>query len=539
MFTTSRPWLHFLESLNEAALVVDAEFRIVAWNAPAHTLYGWSDDRAKGRRLREFVETELPSESTEAFIANLLESREWKGRVRQRVATGEWLSIDSSIGAVESPDGTVLGWIVVNRDMTLTEASAQRLAASERRARCLMEFAQRAAAWPSGQVHPMDELARAARDYFDDAVVVVRMGGDGDTLSLAACVFPDAAHERLIRPLFDAQPFRLGQGLAGRVVQTGEPVVLPSVDPDAFRAQFPAAFHRDDLPSIFGAISWPLRTARGLLGAVTLLRTRANGPYGPEDLAFVEALAHHAALVLEAERTLAEREAERAHLASTVQALDEFALMAAHDLRAPLQVVDAYVEVLRNEWSGLTDDERVALLQRIGAASSRQRELLAALLALARVTRAPLERARIELEPLVREVFEELVQLEPHRRISLSYEGCASVEADPELLRVVLQNLVGNAVKYTTGVEDARVRVSTSQEEREWKVSVADNGAGFDAQFADQLFQPFRRLHARSRFPGTGLGLTTVARVVARHGGEVSARGEPGQGAEFSFTLRR
>jgi PAS domain S-box-containing protein len=539
MFSTGRPWLHVLESLNDPAIIVDEQFLIVAWNQRAEALYDLSDKDVRGHRVREFVETELPAESAEAFESDLREKRAWRGRVRQRLPSGQWLVIESSIGAVLSPDGSILGWIAVNRDITAAEANARRLAASERRARCLMEFAQRAAAWPIGQVKPMDELAAVARDYFEDAVVVVRLGADGDTLSLAACVFPDPAHEQLIRPLFEAEPFRLGQGLAGRVVQTGEAIVLLSVDPDSFRAQFPAASHRDDLPPIFGAISWPLRTAQGLLGAVTLLRTRANDPYLPEDEAFVEALAHHAALVLEAERTLAEREVERAQLASTVQALDDFALMAAHDLRAPLQVIDAYVEVLRNEWSTLPDDERGGLLQRIGAASGRLRELLAALLALARVTREPLKRSRVELELMVREVFAELVELEPTRKLSLSYEGVPCVEADPELLRIVLQNLIGNAVKYTTGVDDARLKVVTRQEEGTWKMSVADNGAGFDAQFAHQLFQPFRRLHARSRFPGTGLGLTTVARIVARHGGEVSARGESGQGAEFSFTLRR
>jgi len=213
--------------------------------------------------------------------------------------------------------------------------------------------------------------------------------------------------------------------------------------------------------------------------------------------------------------------------------LEAFSGSVSHDLRGPLQVISSFAETMLDE-----DDEPLGpqgkhRVQRIHAAAQRMADLVESLLILARASRGELRRQVIDLTATVREVAAEVQARDPARRVSVTVQNRMSVDADEGLVRVILENLMNNAFKFTRKIEHPMVEVGVT----ETGFYVRDNGAGFPAGQAGELFRPFARLHNASEFPGTGIGLTTVHRAVERHGGEIWAEGEDGRGATFWFTL--
>lgn len=217
--------------------------------------------------------------------------------------------------------------------------------------------------------------------------------------------------------------------------------------------------------------------------------------------------------------------------------LEAFSYSVSHDLRAPLRGIDGLSRALVEDYAEGLDDRGRDYLRRIRGAAQRMAELIDGLLQLARVSGQDLNRRGVDLSREARAVFAELQQRDPHRRVATAVEEGIGVEADARLLRVVLDNLLGNAWKFTGGKDDARIELARVQIDGESVVRVRDNGAGFDMKYADKLFQPFRRMHTDAAFPGTGIGLATVRRIVERHGGRIWAEATEGVGATFLFTL--
>jgi PAS domain S-box-containing protein len=219
------------------------------------------------------------------------------------------------------------------------------------------------------------------------------------------------------------------------------------------------------------------------------------------------------------------------------QELEAFSYTVSHDLRAPVAVVDSFSAVLQ-ERGGLTDAKDRHYLERIRAAARHMNELIEGLLVLAHISRATLDWRPVDLSTLAAEVAQECRDAEPGRDVELAIDPGMMVVADARLMRVVLSNLLGNAWKFTRQAARARVRVEMAEGEDGSAVySVHDNGAGFDEAHALHLFEAFHRLHKPSEFPGLGIGLATVQRVVQRHGGRVWATARPGKGAAFHFVL--
>lgn len=183
------------------------------------------------------------------------------------------------------------------------------------------------------------------------------------------------------------------------------------------------------------------------------------------------------------------------------------------------------------------DEQSQGYLGRILSAGQSMTQLVDALLALSRLTRQELRVADVDLGALARAIAEELAGTQPGRRVEFAIAPGLSARGDPRLLRAVLENLLGNAWKYTGKHPSARIEVGARTEAGEKVYFVRDDGAGFEMSRAERLFAPFQRLHAPSDFPGTGIGLATVARIVHRHGGRIWAEARPEAGATFSFTL--
>jgi two-component system, NtrC family, sensor kinase len=218
--------------------------------------------------------------------------------------------------------------------------------------------------------------------------------------------------------------------------------------------------------------------------------------------------------------------------------LEAFTYSVSHDLRAPLRGIDGYSQILLEDYAGGLDATGQGYLRSVRAGAQRMGEVIDDMLALSRVTSADLRRGRVDLSAEARLVCEELQRRDPDRRVEIAIEGGLCVEADARLMRIALENLLGNAWKFTSKVASAKIELfSTSDAEGAAVYRVRDNGAGFDMEYADKLFRPFRRLHRDAEFPGTGIGLATVQRVIDRHGGRVWAEAVVAGGATFFFTV--
>lgn len=217
--------------------------------------------------------------------------------------------------------------------------------------------------------------------------------------------------------------------------------------------------------------------------------------------------------------------------------LEAFAYAVSHDLRAPLRAMHGFSRALVEDYGERFQDEAGQYLEQIQKGAQHMSELIDGLLVLSRVTRGELRREPVDLSEYAREILEDLVRKEPDRKVAWEVEPGLTARGDPRMLEVVLRNLLANAMKYTARKAEARIRFGTELNDGERCFCVNDNGAGFDMAHAEKLFQPFQRLHRADEFPGLGVGLATVQRIVHRHGGRIWASATPREGASFRFTL--
>jgi signal transduction histidine kinase len=216
---------------------------------------------------------------------------------------------------------------------------------------------------------------------------------------------------------------------------------------------------------------------------------------------------------------------------------DSFSFTASHDLRAPIRVVEGFTRIVKEDYGHLLDRVGNDHLDRVLGAAARMNLMIDALLTLARLSSQPLARQPVNLSQLAAFVIDDLKRAAPEREADIDIEPGLTAVGDPTLLRLVLENLLGNAWKYSGRTERAQIALRTVAHDSGRAFVVRDNGAGFDMRSADRLFGLFQRLHSASDFPGHGVGLASVRRIVQRHGGDIWAEAEPGRGAAFYFTL--
>jgi signal transduction histidine kinase len=236
------------------------------------------------------------------------------------------------------------------------------------------------------------------------------------------------------------------------------------------------------------------------------------------------------------ERRVLERTAQ---LEEANKELESFSYSVSHDLRAPLRHIQGYVEMLREATAGKLPEQAERYLTTITAASVKMGQLIDDLLAFSRMGRAEMAECRVPLDRLVQDTIRDLEMAINGRNVVWRVGSLPEVVGDPAMVRQVLANLAGNAVKYSRMRNPAQIEVGCAgEEDGRLILFVRDNGAGFDMQYAGKLFGVFQRLHRAEEFEGTGIGLATVRRIVSRHGGRVWAEGELDRGATFYFTLR-
>ncbi len=237
----------------------------------------------------------------------------------------------------------------------------------------------------------------------------------------------------------------------------------------------------------------------------------------------------------ELEQRVAERTRE---LVSANRELEAFSYSVSHDLRGPLEAVDGFSYLLLNQYGDRLDDKTRELAENIRAAAKRMSDLIEALLNLSRISSGAMRPESVDLAAMARSIIQDVKRTAPDRNVEFKAPLKEEVYGDPHLLRIVMENLLRNAWKYTSRHEAAAIEFGSLCQDGQTVYFVKDDGSGFDTRSADRLFQPFLRLHSKSEFPGNGVGLATVKRIIQRHGGEVWAQAAVERGATFFFTVR-
>jgi len=299
-------------------------------------------------------------------------------------------------------------------------------------------------------------------------------------------------------------------------------------------------------PAVTCFLGVPMEQAGSTIALIGL--ANKPGGYGDSDREAVELLAVAIVESLMRKRAedeirklnteLEQRVAERTNqLEASNKELEAFAYSVSHDLRAPLRSIDGFSLALLEDFAGELDDQGKDYLRRVRYASQRMSVLIDDMLRLSWIARTEMKPEEVDLCAMAYAISRQLSESSPDRSVDFSVTDDLKVMGDPRLLHVAMENLLGNAWKFTSKHETAKIEVGMDSKDGETVYFVRDNGAGFDMAYVDKLFSPFQRLHSEQDYPGTGIGLSIVQRIIQRHGGKAWAEGEPGRGATFYFTL--
>ena len=469
-----------------AIYMVDPAGYVGSWNAGAERIKGYAPAEILGQHFARFFTPEDVAAGRPAAVLHAAAAEERYEEENWRVRKdGSRFWADVVITALRDDRGKLLGFAKVTRDLTERKRAEQALRASEERFRILAATAN-------------DAILSADRHgnitYFNPG---------------AERIFGFASNEVIGRPLTALMPERFREahrtGLA-RYVATGEARVIGKTVELAGRRKDGTEF--------------PLELS---------LATWKHGA----EVAFT-AIIRDIAARKEAEDTL-RRYASQLEAAN--KELEAFSYSVSHDLRAPLRSLDGFSQALLEDYHDRLDDAGRDFLQRVRGASQRMGTLIDDLLSLSRVTRGELQVGEVDLSALAAATAADLKKSDPARDVTFAIAPDLVVRADAGLMRIVLQNLLGNAWKFTGKRASAHVEVGAQAHDGRRAFFVRDDGAGFDMAYAAKLFGAFQRLHGAAEFPGSGIGLATVQRIILRHGGEVWAEGVPDRGATIYFTL--
>lgn len=379
-------------------------------------------------------------------------------------------------------------------------------------------------------------LARSLRDIQEVVRHAAReiAGADGATFvlrDLDRCYYAD---EDAISPLWKGQRFPLSACVSGWVMEHAQHVVIPDIYADE---RVPADAYRPTFVQSLAMV--PIRT-EAPIGAIGTYWASHHVP-AAEEVELLQALANTTAVAMENVRTQAELEqrvVERtAQLEAVNRELEAFSYSVSHDLRAPLRAISGFSEILEAELGAEATPPVRRCLDRVREGVRHMSELIEDLMGLAKLTRRPFVRASVDLAEVARQIAARLQATQPNRTLRFDIPPSLPAECDAGLTAIVLENLIGNAWKYTAKTTHAQIALAMETGADGKPVySVRDNGVGFDPRHADKLFTPFQRLHSAADFPGTGIGLATVQRAINRHGGRIWATAKPGEGATFYFT---
>jgi len=549
-----------LHATHDALVAHDETGRILFWNQGATSLYGWTEQEAMGKSLNTLLDTQ-PSLPFAEITRVLAEQGIWEGELEQNRRDGTPLVVASRWMRLENFQDTPLAILEVNRDITDLKRTLQHLLFLTQAGKLLVSSLN--------YEEILVQVAQRAVPLVADWCRVDLLREDG-TLYPLAITHIDPEKIAWAYQLSEMTPYvpDAPNGVAA-VIRTHKAEFFPII-PDALLMA--AAKDEQELAlmrsiGLSSAITVPLVVRGQGRGAITLVTTETKRHYTQTDLAMAEELASRVSLVMEnariyqdlqdfnanLEQTVIERTAALTETMETLrllntelqrsnQELQDFAYVASHDLQEPLRKIQAFGNLLAEEYSPVLGEGKT-YIERMRNAASRMQILINDLLIFSRVTSKALPFSEVNLTMTAQEVVIDLETLLLATSGTVEIDELPMIEADPLQMRQLLQNLIGNALKFHKPGSppvvhvSAQVRIDPQTSDEQCLLTVADNGIGFDEKYLDRIFIVFQRLHGRGEYEGTGIGLAVVRKIVERHSGTITARSTVGKGATFQVTL--
>jgi PAS domain S-box-containing protein len=533
--------------------LTDADGRFIRANAAYCAMLGYTDAELQ---MLDFATITHPEDRAgqlqlhRALLAAERDSYAFEKRCIRKDGATLWSRV--SLSTVRRADGSLIMCAGVAEDITDRKLAAQALASTNRSLQVLSRC---------------NETLIRVEDERELLLEICRLAVDVGGYRMAWVGYARDDAQRSIVPMAHAgyedgylgearltwsEDVLMGQGPAGRAIRSGQLVAIPDIlRPNAlFNWQEPALRR-----GLRGVICLPLRNGSRTFGLLTLYSAQVH-EVGEPELKLLQDLADNLAfginnLHARLERNRAQEEVGRlndelearvrqrtAELEAANKELEAFSYSVSHDLRTPLSAIDGFSGMLEKSAGAALEGKPHHYLGRIRAGVRQMGELIDDLLSLAQVSRAVMQDEPVDISEMARKVLERLAEHEPTRAVQVQVQPGLVANGDWRLLMGVIENLLGNAWKFTSRKDLARIEIGTAGFSDGRQIFfVRDNGAGFDMAYAEKLFGTFQRLHAASEFPGTGIGLATVHRIITRHGGQVWADSAPGEGATFWFSL--
>ena len=583
-----------MDNLSDAFIATDMNLNIVHWNNAAKVMYGWSSDEVLGRSIQEVIKTEYLKGDDESALQQIMIEGVWVDKVVQPRKDGGKISVYSTVSVMKNDKGQMVGLTAVNRDITEQKMSEERFRqAFESAPNAIILVNQNGAiVQVNSQVekyfgYQSDELIGQSVDRLVPQRYSTGHPGHRAGFFSDPKVRPMGVGRDLYALRKDGSEFPVEIGLAPIITQEGTLVCATIVDiteriqaDERFRLAVEAApnaiimvdqtgniilvnsqvekyfgYKRDELigesidrlvPQRFteihpkhraGFFSSPQMRAMGV--GRDLYALRKDGSEFPVEIGLAPIDTHDNMYVLATIVDITERKRTEEETSRLNKELEAFAYSVSHDLRAPLRGIDGFSGMLADKYASVLDERGAHYLSRIQANVKRMGQMIDDLLLLAQMTSHELQREKVNLSMIANEIMDELISQEPERNVNFEIEEQVEDWCDAGLIRIVLQNLLGNAWKFTARREDAVIQFGRAPKDRfgQTVYFVRDNGVGFDMTHAEKIFNAFQRLHTENEFPGTGIGLATVQRIIHRHGGRIWVDAVLDQGAAFFFTL--
>lgn len=562
-----------LAVIQDAIVSMDHQGLVIEWNPAAETIFGYARAEATGKELASLI------------IPERLRERHRRG-LRTYLVTGKGPVLGKllELPAVRK-DGTefmaevffqpfrergrqmFIGQIRDITERLQTQISLTRLLEVEKAARSSAERARQNAEflatvsgvlWKSLDYQTtLDQVAHLVVPFLADWCCIDVIQDDGQLRQLAMAHRNRDKEERA-RELGRRHPQDPGAPrLLSNVLRTGKSDLRSEI-PDALLEEISRSEEHLQFIRSLGLKSYlavPLEARGRLLGVITLVTDESGRHFSAADLPLFEELGTRAAMAIDNARlfrdarqsdqalralnaALENRVNERTEQLETLnREMEAFSYSVSHDLRAPLRAMDGFSQALLEDYGDVLDETGRSYLQFVRSASQNMAQLIDDLLKLSRVTRVELAHEPVDLGAIARTIAAELALTQPERQVEWRIADGLETIGDMRLLRIALENLVGNAWKFSAQRERAVIEVGATDTDTERTYFVRDNGAGFDMAYVDKLFRPFSRLHGTEEFPGTGIGLVTAQRIIRRHGGRIWAEAAVNEGATFFFTL--